>query len=124
MKDGCLVGERKTTETSEQQLIKLMCGRDIGSTYDNLSRNDKLGDILLDVKHLETEYVHDVSFQLREGEVLGFAGLVGAGRTEVMQALFGVDKILGGTIHFNGKDVAFKSPREAIDCLLYTSRCV
>ncbi len=115
MKDGCLVGERKTTETSEQQLIKLMCGRDIGSTYDNLSRNDKLGDILLDVKHLETEYVHDVSFQLREGEVLGFAGLVGAGRTEVMQALFGVDKILGGTIHFNGKDVAFKSPREAID---------
>ena len=72
-----------------------------------------------------------VSFSLRRGEVLGFAGLVGAGRTETMRLIFGADPLESGEILIDGKPVVFKSPRQAIrsgvalcPCLLYTSRCV
>jgi L-arabinose transport system ATP-binding protein len=115
LKDGRLVKTFKTSETNEKELVKAMVGRDIGDTYANLKRNDKIGDVLLEVNNLETDDVHDVSFQLRRGEVLGFAGLVGAGRTEVMRALFGADPIISGEIKIDGKPVHFKSPRDAID---------
>ncbi len=115
MKDGAMVTVRNTAETTESELVSLMVGRDVGDTYKNLSRNDTIGPVLLEVENLNTEAVHDVSFTLHEGEVLGFAGLVGAGRTEVMRALFGDDKILSGTIRFNGEQVRFRSPRQAID---------
>lgn len=115
LKDGQLVKTFKTEETKEKDLVKSMVGRDIGDTYANLKRNDKIGDVLLEVNNLVTEDVHDVSFQLRCGEVLGFAGLVGAGRTEVMRAIFGADPIISGEIKLNGKTVRFKSPKDAID---------
>ncbi|MDR2357646.1 MAG: sugar ABC transporter ATP-binding protein [Oscillospiraceae bacterium] len=115
MKDGRLAETRETAETDERSLISAMVGRDVGDTYSRLSRNDKLGDVLLEVSGLETERVHNVSFTLRRGEVLGFAGLVGAGRTEVMRALFGVDKVLSGEIRLEGETVSFTSPRRAID---------
>ena len=114
LKDGRLVKTYRTAETNEKELITAMVGRDIGDTYANLKRNGQIGDVLLDVKKLETEDVHDVSFQLRRGEVLGFAGLVGAGRTEVMRAIFGADRILSGEIVLEGKAVAFTSPKDAI----------
>ena len=79
-----------------------------------LKRNDQLGDVLLEVRHLETDKVHDVSFSLRKGEVLGFAGLIGAGRTEVIRAIFGADPITSGEILLEGKRVSFKMPRDAI----------
>lgn len=115
MKDGKMVTTRKTAETTEPELVSLMVGRDVGDTYKNLVRNDKIGEVMLDVKDLTTEDIHDVSFQLHRGEVLGFAGLVGAGRTEVMRALFGIDKIKSGTITFEGKEVRFATPKEAIE---------
>ena len=115
MKDGAMVTTRVTAETTEAEVVKLMVGRDVGDTYKNLVRNDKIGPVLLEVDGLNTEAVQNISFQLHEGEVLGFAGLVGAGRTEVMRALFGDDKILSGTIKLDGKEVSFKSPREAIE---------
>lgn len=115
LKDGRLVKTFKTAETSEKELITAMVGRDIGDTYANLKRNDKLGDILLEVKNLEADKIHNVSFQLRRGEVLGFAGLVGAGRTEVMRAIFGADPIISGEIRLDGEVVHFKSPKDAID---------
>jgi len=115
MQDGKMVTTRKTAETTEPELVSLMVGRDVGDTYKNLVRNDKIGEVLLDVKGLTTEVVQDVSFQLHRGEVLGFAGLVGAGRTEVMRALFGVDKILSGEINLEGQNVKFTSPKEAIE---------
>ncbi len=115
MKDGAMVTTRVTSETTEAEVVKLMVGRDVGDTYKNLVRNENIGPVLLEVEGLNTEAVHDISFQLHEGEVLGFAGLVGAGRTEVMRALFGDDKILSGTIQLDGQIISFKSPREAIE---------
>jgi ABC-type sugar transport system ATPase subunit len=115
LKDGRLVKTLVTAETNEQELIKAMVGRDIGDTYSSLSRNDKLGDVVLEVNNLVTDAVRDVSFKLHRGEVIGFAGLVGAGRTEVMRAIFGADAILSGEIIIDGEAILPKSPREAIE---------
>ncbi len=115
LKDGKLVKSFVSSETTVNELITAMVGRDIGDTYANLSRNDKLGEVLLEVKNLRTADIHDVSFSLRHGEVLGFAGLVGAGRTELMRAIFGIDTIKSGEIWLAGKRVNFKSPRDAIN---------
>jgi len=115
LKDGAFVKQLVTQETNEQDLITSMVGRDIGDTYASLSRNEKAGDVLLEVENLVTKSVNGVSFRLHRGEVLGFAGLVGAGRTEVARALFGMDKILSGSIKLDGKPVNFKAPKDAID---------
>lgn len=114
LKDGTLVTTMSTAESTEQKLITAMVGRDIGDTYANLSRNDKYGDVLLEVKNLCTRKLNNVSFTLRKGEVLGLAGLVGAGRTEVVRAIFGADKITSGEIIFDGQPVKFKSPADAV----------
>ena len=114
LKDGRLVKTFITSETNEVELIKAMVGRDIGDTYANLSRNEDFGEVVLEVKNLKTPYVKDVSFTMRRGEIVGFAGLIGSGRTEVARALFGADPVTGGEIIFEGKPVHFKSPREAI----------
>src|SRR5207248_7146979 len=72
-------------------------------------------DVVLDVRHLNRgRFVRDVSFQLRRGEILGFAGLVGAGRTEVARAIFGADRIDSGEIFLNGKQTSINSPRDAV----------
>ena len=115
LKDGRFIKTFDTATTREEDLVKAMVGRDIGDTYANLDRNDTYGDVLLEVKNLITPAVHDVSFTLRRGEVLGFSGLVGAGRTEVMRAIFGADQITSGEIIFDGKPVKFRSPKDAIE---------
>ena len=115
LKDGKLVATFETSQTDSNELVKAMVGRDVGDTYANLNRNDKIGDVILEVKNLVTDYVKDISFELRQGEILGFSGLIGAGRTEVMRAIFGVDPIISGEIILEGKPVHFKSPRDAID---------
>jgi len=114
LKDGKYVDQVKTSETSEAELIKLMVGRDLGDIYNGLDRNNDIGDVILEVEHLKNPWVHDVSFQLRRGEILGFAGLVGAGRTETMRAIYGADKWRSGKVTLDGKSVHFKSPKEAI----------
>ncbi|MDR1299842.1 MAG: sugar ABC transporter ATP-binding protein, partial [Oscillospiraceae bacterium] len=115
LKDGRFVKTLITAETDEKSLIAAMVGRDIGDTYANLKRNTKYGDVLLEVSGMTTSAIHDVSFTLRSGEVLGFAGLVGAGRTEVVRAIFGADPILSGEVKLNGETVTFKTPKDAID---------
>ncbi len=115
LKDGRQVTTLNTKETTEGELIKSMVGRDIGDTYANLRRNTPREDVVLEVKHLTTPKVKDVSFQIHRGEIVGLAGLVGAGRTEVARALFGADPITGGEIFMEGKQVSFRTPREAID---------
>jgi len=114
LKDGQKVAQMQTSETNEQELIKAMVGRDIGDTYANLSRNEDMGDMLLEVNNLVTHVVRDVSFKMRRGEVVGFAGLVGAGRTEVARALFGADRVLSGEIKIEGETIKFGSPKDAI----------
>ncbi|MDR2502652.1 MAG: sugar ABC transporter ATP-binding protein, partial [Oscillospiraceae bacterium] len=115
LKDGKVVTNFITSETTMDALIRAMVGRDIGDTYSNLSRNENFGAVVLEVKNLTTPYIRDVSFTLRRGEILGFAGLVGAGRTEVARALFGADPVISGEIILDGESVRFKTPREAID---------
>ena len=115
LRDGKTVGAMKTSETTEADLIKAMVGRDIGDTYANLSRNDKVGDVVLEVKDLVGYAIKNINFKLHKGEVLGFAGLVEAGRTEVVRAIFGADPVLGGEIYLEGKPVKFKSPKDAIE---------
>lgn len=114
LKDGRLAATMETAQTQEQELIKAMVGRDIGDTYAGLERGGQTGDVLLEVEGLTTEKLKNVSFQLRKGEILGFAGLAGSGRTEVARAIFGADPIVSGSIRLNGSDVRFRSPKDAI----------
>ncbi|MBR3586524.1 MAG: sugar ABC transporter ATP-binding protein [Oscillospiraceae bacterium] len=114
LKDGQFVKTLETANTTEQELVAAMVGRQVGDTYSSLSRNDKIGDVILEVEHLESEFVHDISFKLHKGEILGFSGLVGAGRTETMRAIFGADPIIGGKVIIDGEEVHFKDPAEAI----------
>ena len=114
LKDGCYVTTVPTKDTNEDELIRYMVGRDLGDVFNNLKRNDKMGDVVLEVRNLKNAYVNDVSFKLRRGEVLGFAGLVGAGRTETMRAIFGEDPLESGEIYIDGKKVHIKRPDDAI----------
>lgn len=114
-KDGHYVDTVVTKDTPQPQLIKMMVGRDLGDIFRNLDKDKKIGDVLLDVRDVESDYVKPVSFQLHKGEVLGFSGLVGAGRTELMRAIIGADKMRGGEIYLEGKKIVNRSPKEAMD---------
>jgi ABC-type sugar transport system ATPase subunit len=114
LKDGEFVTKVKTEQTDEQQLIRHMIGRDLGDVFNKLTREDSIGEEVLAVKGLTTDSISDVSFRLRRGEILGFAGLVGAGRTETMKAIFGVDRLHSGEIWIEGRKVKIESPADAI----------
>ena len=114
MKDGKFVTQKRIEEITEAELIRYMVGRDLGNIYDNLDRNDNIGEVVLEVKGLTNGYIKDVTFQLHKGEILGFAGLVGAGRTETMRAIFGADKLESGEVLIEGKPVKITHPSMAI----------
>jgi rhamnose transport system ATP-binding protein len=112
-RDGRFVGEGIIDEVDQDRLVSMMVGRTIEHIYPK--RPVTLGDTVLEVEGLShpTEF-ENISFSLRKGEILGFYGLVGAGRTEVMQALFGITKPSHGRILLDGKELAITSPRDAI----------
>lgn len=114
LKDGSYVTTVKTQETDTDQLVKYMVGRDLGDIYNSLDRSRTMGDVILEVKNLCNDYIDHVSFQLHAGEVLGFAGLVGAGRTETMRAIYGADPLTEGQVFIDGKEVSIKSPADAM----------
>ncbi|MCT4509309.1 MAG: sugar ABC transporter ATP-binding protein [Tepidibacter sp.] len=114
-KDGRFVDLVKKDEVTRQQLIKIMVGRDLGNIFSELQIDHKLGEVLLEVKNLSSDYIKDISFKVKKGEILGFAGLVGAGRTEVMRAIIGADTIKSGYIILEGKNAISKSPKEAME---------
>lgn len=91
-----------------------MVGRDLGDVFNELDRNTAYGDVLLEVRNLTNKHVKDISFTLRKDEILGFSGLVGSGRTEIMRAIFGADPIESGEIIFQGKKIHVRSPQDAI----------
>lgn len=114
LKDGRTVGTVDTASIDREQLVSMMVGRKISDMYPK--RGAKIGKTVLKVEHLSAgKAVRDVSFEVHEGEVLGFNGLVGAGRTETMRAIFGADKRDGGTVTYLGKKVSWKNPRESIE---------
>ncbi|WP_343277365.1 sugar ABC transporter ATP-binding protein, partial [Ligaoa zhengdingensis] len=114
-KDGKLMGVKETSQTSEPELIKMMVGRDIGDVFNTLPRNDKIGDVVLELNNVSTEYVHDINLQVCAGEIVGFSGLAGAGRTETARAIFGADPLTAGSMTLEGKPYHPKSPRQAMD---------
>ena len=114
LKDGGFVTSFNVKETTEADLIKAMVGRDIGDTYSSLKRNTDIGDVVLEVKNLKNESLKDVSFKIHKGEIVGLAGLVGAGRTETVRAIFGADRLVEGEVFLDGEKVNFKSPQDAI----------
>ena len=113
LRDGVWIGSGAMQEITEERMVAMMVGRSITQTYPKVAC--EMGETVLEVKDLchPTEFAH-IDFSLRKGEVLGFYGLVGAGRTELMQALSGVSRPSSGEIVLNGKAVHFKQPADAI----------
>lgn len=114
-KDGRYVNTVETGVVPEAEMIRMMVGRNLGDIYENLDRDKKIGDVLLEVKGISSDYVLENSFVLRKGEVLGFSGLVGAGRTELMRAIIGADTMKTGEIFLEGKKIHNHSPHEAME---------
>ena len=114
MRDGHTVGTVDTQEATMDQIIKMMVGRVIYEEPKTKSNITDESEIVLEAKNLRSDDVKDVSFVLRRGEILGFAGLMGAGRTETARLLFGADPRESGEIYVNGKQVKINSPVDAV----------
>jgi ABC-type sugar transport system ATPase subunit len=112
-RSGKHVATLPATNVTQQTLIEMMIGRSMAELYP--PRNREMGDVVLSVRNFSRAGAfEDISFDVRAGEVLGFAGLVGAGRTEAMRALFGIDARDGGTVTYQQKPLAMRSPADAI----------
>ena len=115
MRDGEYVGTLITKECSKDDIIKLMVGRTILGEPKTASNVAKDAPVVLKCENLNRgKAVKDVSFELRKGEILGFSGLMGAGRTEVARLIFGADKKDSGKIFINGKEVTINTPEDAV----------
>lgn len=113
-KDGKYVGDSYVKDITDDQLIHMMVGRDLGQVFANLDRNKVIGDVVLEARHVQSPFLKDGSFTIRAGEVVGFSGLVGAGRTELMRAITGADPMTGGEVFLHGKPLKCKTPHDAI----------
>jgi len=113
LRDGAHIRTLPISEVDREQLISLMVGRELGNEYPKLPA--EITDVALEVRGLAREGVlQDINMHVRHGEIVGFAGLVGAGRTETARAIFAADRITSGQIFVNGKEVHFNSVRDAI----------
>jgi ribose transport system ATP-binding protein len=113
LRDGALVGTRRVAETNEADLIQLMINR----TIDQIYHKDKVpsGEMILETEKLSGPGFHDVSIKVREGEIVGLYGLIGAGRSEFVQSVFGRRPASSGKISWRGKDVSIRNERTAMD---------
>lgn len=116
MRDGEYIGTKRTSEITKEEIIQMMVGRVIYEKPKQKSNVPSGAEVVLKVQDLNAgRKVKNVSFELRKGEILGFSGLVGAGRTETMRALFGADKSTSGIIEIHGKQVRIGSPMDAVN---------
>lgn len=114
LKDGCYVNSGQVQDVNNDKLIHMMIGRELTQMYPR--REAQIGEVVLKVENLNAgDKVKNVSFEVRAGEVLGFSGLVGSGRTETMMAVFGAEPKDSGEITFLGEKVNFKEPKDAVD---------
>lgn len=114
MRDGEYIKTLVTAQTNLDEIISAMVGRTIFEEPKNQSQVPDGAPVVLEVRHLTSPDVKDVSFQLHKGEILGFAGLMGAGRTEVARLIFGADPKTGGEIWKDGRFVTIKTPADAV----------
>lgn len=113
LRDGKHIATRPTSELTREEIIRLMVGRELTQMIPKVPA--PIGDVVLEVRGLSRkDKLHNISFSLRKGEILGIAGLVGAGRTELARAIFGADPIDSGEIILEGKPIRIRSPQEAI----------
>jgi ribose transport system ATP-binding protein len=113
LRDGTFVVTKKVSEVSEQDIANYMVGREVNiSQATNFTGDAK--DIVLEVRHVTDSLLKDVSFKVARGEIVGFSGLVGSGRSELMEFIFGIRKTKSGEIYLNGKRVVNKVPSTAI----------
>lgn len=113
LKDGKLTGSGKIADTNHDDLVSKMVGRSFSRSHRSV--NSRVGDVVLDVRNLSrTGVLNDISFSIRAGEVLGVAGLRGAGRTELARAIFGADPITGGEVTVKGSKLKNKDPLRSI----------
>ena len=111
-RDGQYIQTMNVRDTNVDELIRIMVNRELGEQYP--CKNYKKGKKVLEIKNFNTSILKNVSLEAYEGEILGLAGLVGAGRTETARALFGADKLISGEIYLRGKKIKISSPRDAI----------
>lgn len=113
LRDGQYIGKAAIRDLDRDRLINMMVGRELKDVYPD--GESQPGEVMLEVKNLTCDGLFsDVSFSVRKGEILGFYGLIGAGRSEVMRAIFGIDKLQSGKIAVDGKAVRIRTPRQAI----------
>ena len=113
LRDGSLIATKKVSEISEQEIANLMVGREVTYKKAGNFKGDP-NDVLLEVQNVSDSFLKDLSFKVRRGEILGFSGLVGAGRSELMEFIFGIRKCQSGKILVEGKEVVIHSPKDAI----------
>ena len=115
MRDGKYIITKETKDTNRKELISYMVGRELGEKYPPTTNKEYLDcSNALEARNLCNEKLRDVSFTLKKGEILGFGGLVGAGRTELARAIFGADPVTSGQVFVNGSPAHILSPRDAI----------
>ena len=114
MRDGEYICTKNVSETSKDELIRFMVGREMNESFP-VYDGEQPGEYIMEVDHLTGNGVEDISFKVRKGEILGLGGLVGSGRTETVQMLFGLVKPKSGSIRFHGKELAMNSVSDAID---------
>ena len=112
LRDGAVVGTRITTETDDDELVAMMVGRDLTDMF--VRQSHDAGEVVLSVRHLTSDDVADISFDVRAGEVVGIAGLVGAGRSELAHAIVGNEPVRSGSVQVGGRTVRIRSPRDAV----------
>jgi ribose transport system ATP-binding protein len=113
MRDGRLIGVQPTKELTINKVVQMMVGRELKEYFPKT--DTKLGEVVLEAYHLRSgTRLKDASFSLRRGEILGLAGLVGSGRTDLARVIFGADRLDGGEIRIQGQSVRIRSPQEAI----------
>ncbi len=111
MRDGKVIDTRKIDAISRNEMISMMVGRTIENEYP--TRPNYVAETILEIKDINSKKLKNVSFNLKKGEILGFVGLVGAGRTEIARAIFGADKVQK-KVRLNGKPVTINNPIDAI----------
>lgn len=111
-RDGSYISTSIVSETNRKTLIADMVGRQMGEAFPERGKGSR--EVIMEIRHLSNRRIHDVSLKLHRGEILGVGGLVGAGRTELLRAIYGADEIWEGEIMLNGETVTIASPAAAL----------
>ncbi|RUX35365.1 sugar ABC transporter ATP-binding protein, partial [Mesorhizobium sp. M7A.F.Ca.CA.002.09.1.1] len=113
LRDGSMIETRPIKGIKAADMIRLMVGREVSNVFPKSPA--AIGKSVLRVEHIsDGQRFRDVSFEVRAGEILGLTGLVGAGRTEVARAIFGLSRLVEGTVSVNGREVSINSPSQAV----------